>query len=47
MKTQILNIVDGFEDNFDDSDIDESTLQKILDQIIKDEISIQSVEIEN
>ena len=33
--------------SLNDSDIDESTLQKILDQIIKDEISIQSVEIEN
>ena len=30
-----------------DSNIDESILQKILDLIIKDEISIQSVEIEN
>ena len=33
--------------SLNDSDIDESTLQKILDQIVKDEISIQSVEIEN
>ena len=33
--------------SLNDSNIDESTLQKILDQIIKDEISIQSVEIEN
>ena len=33
--------------SLNDSDIDEKTLQKILDQIIKDEISIQSVEVEN
>ena len=33
--------------SLNDSDVDEKTLQKILDQIIKDEISIQSVEVEN
>ena len=33
--------------SLNDSEIDETTLQKILDQIIKKELSIKSVETEN